>query len=73
MRLVPAQRSQGAATPRPAMTLLLLEALGAFLIFVFIVWWTMFSGRRNGELPESVEEEKKKAAQSSSSDTETKP
>lgn len=34
------------------MTLLLLEALGALLILVFIVWWTMFSGRRKGELAE---------------------
>jgi hypothetical protein len=25
---------------------LLLEAAGAFFIFVFIVWWTMFSGRK---------------------------
>lgn len=33
------------------MTLLLLEALGALLIFIFIVWWTMFSGRPKGELP----------------------
>ena len=33
------------------MTLLLLEALGALLLLVFIVWWTMFSGRKNGELP----------------------
>jgi hypothetical protein len=31
------------------MWLLLLEALGALLILVFIVWWTMFSGRRNDE------------------------
>jgi hypothetical protein len=31
------------------MSLLLLEALGALLIFVFIVWWTMFSGRKGGE------------------------
>ena len=31
------------------MALLLLEALGALLIFVFIVWWTMFSDRKNGE------------------------
>jgi hypothetical protein len=23
------------------------------LIFVAIVWWTMFSGRKNGELPPS--------------------
>jgi hypothetical protein len=35
------------------MTLILLEALGAGLIFVAIVWWTMFSGRKNGELPSS--------------------
>ena len=33
------------------MTLLLLEALGAGLLFVGIIWWTMFSGRKNGELP----------------------
>lgn len=33
------------------MTLLLLEALLALLLFVFIVWWTMFSGRPKGELP----------------------
>ena len=33
------------------MTLLLLEALGAGLIFIGIVWWTMFSGRKSGELP----------------------
>jgi hypothetical protein len=31
------------------MWLLLLEALGALLIFVFIIWWTMFSGRNKGE------------------------
>jgi hypothetical protein len=33
------------------MTLLLLEALGAGLIFIGIVWWTMFSGRTRGERP----------------------
>jgi hypothetical protein len=33
------------------MTLLLLEALGAGLIFVGIIWWTMFAGREQGELP----------------------
>ena len=32
------------------MTLLLLEALGAMLLLIFIVWWTMFSGRKKGEL-----------------------
>jgi len=31
------------------MLLLLLEALGALLIFVFIIWWTMFAGRKKGE------------------------
>jgi len=31
------------------MSLLFLEALGALLIFVLIIWWTMFSGRRKGE------------------------
>jgi hypothetical protein len=33
------------------MSLLLLEALGALLILVLIVWWTMFAGRDQGELP----------------------
>lgn len=33
------------------MTLILLEALLALAILVAIVWWTMFSGRKNGELP----------------------
>ena len=39
------------------MTLLLLEALGALVLLVFIVWWTMFSGRKNGELPEEARRE----------------
>ena len=34
------------------MALLFLEALGALALLLFIVWWTMFSGRKNGELPE---------------------
>lgn len=34
-----------------AMTLLLLEALGALVLFVLLIWWTMFSGRPKGELP----------------------
>lgn len=33
------------------MVLILLEALLALLIFILIVWWTMFSGRSKGELP----------------------
>lgn len=33
------------------MGLIVLEALGALLLLVLIVWWTMFSGRKKGELP----------------------
>jgi hypothetical protein len=33
------------------MLLIVLEALGALLLLVLIVWWTMFSGRKKGELP----------------------
>jgi hypothetical protein len=32
-----------------------LEALGALVLLVFIVWWTMFSGRKNGELKNDSE------------------
>ena len=31
------------------MGLLILEALGALGVLIFIVWWTMFAGRRKGE------------------------
>ena len=31
---------------------ILLEAFGALVLLVLIVWWTMFSGRKNGELPD---------------------
>jgi len=31
------------------MFMLLLEALGVLLLFVFIIWWTMFSGRGSVE------------------------
>ena len=33
------------------MILILLEALGALVLLLLIVWWTMFSGRKQGELP----------------------
>lgn len=36
------------------MGLILLEALGALVLLVLIVWWTMFSGRNKGELKEPV-------------------
>ena len=42
---------------KTVMTLLLLEALGALLILVFIVWWTMFSGRSKGELKDDARQE----------------
>ncbi|MGO4392658.1 hypothetical protein AB4Z46_15020 [Variovorax sp. M-6] len=32
------------------MGLILLEALGAGIVFILIIWWTMFSGRKGGEL-----------------------
>ena len=32
--------------------LILLEALGALILLLLIVWWTMFSGRKNGEPPD---------------------
>jgi hypothetical protein len=40
------------------MALLLLEALGAGLIFVAIIWWTMFSGRPGGELQQDAPDSK---------------
>lgn len=33
------------------MWLIVLEAVGALAVLVFVVWWTMFAGRRGGELP----------------------
>lgn len=38
------------------MLLLIVEALAALLILVFIVWWTMFSGRPNGEISQPEDE-----------------
>ena len=40
------------------MVLLLLEALGAGVLLVLIVWWTMFSGRKHGEIVQDPEETK---------------
>jgi cbb3-type cytochrome oxidase subunit 3 len=31
------------------MWLLILEALAALALLIFLVWWTMFSGRKKGE------------------------
>jgi hypothetical protein len=40
------------------MGLIFLEALGAGILLVLIVWWTMFSGRKGGELHDPEEAEK---------------
>jgi hypothetical protein len=50
-------RALGVTREETVMALLLLEALGALLILVFIVWWTMFSGRNKGELKDDVRRE----------------
>jgi hypothetical protein len=39
------------------MWIILLEALGAAALLVFIVWWTMFSGRRRGERGDDADRE----------------
>ncbi|MEJ8811995.1 hypothetical protein WKW77_13020 [Variovorax ureilyticus] len=38
------------------MGLILLEALAAGVVFILIVWWTMFSGRKHGELQDDEPE-----------------
>jgi hypothetical protein len=37
------------------MWLVIVEALAALGLLVFIVWWTMFAGRRRGERAPPVE------------------
>jgi hypothetical protein len=46
--MAPSRRDKGNKDIKD-MTLIILEALGAGLLLVGIVWWTMFSGRRGGE------------------------
>ena len=40
-----------------SMWLIVLEALGALAVLVFLIWWTMFSGRRHGELHDPADDE----------------
>jgi cytoskeletal protein RodZ len=49
------------------MGLILLEALLALVLLVLIVWWTMFSGRKKGELitKEDVKSNKQKDVEGS--------
>lgn len=42
------------------MLVLMLEAFAVLLLFVFIIWWTMFSGRKNGELQGQHQDENSK-------------
>jgi len=46
------------------MGLILLEALLALVLLVLIVWWTMFSGRKKGELVSEEESKMNKANKS---------
>ena len=46
---IPAASTLAAHRKAIDMWLILLEAFGALAVLVLIVWWTMFSGRRNGE------------------------
>jgi hypothetical protein len=39
------------------MGLILFEALGAGSILIILIWWTMFSGRKRGELSDEPEAE----------------
>jgi hypothetical protein len=45
----PAAKPPGPLEKDRSMWVIVLEALGALALLVFIVWWTMFSGRRGGE------------------------
>ncbi|MEJ5999568.1 hypothetical protein [Paucibacter soli] len=40
------------------MGVILLEALGALALLLFIVWWTMFSGRKRGERRDDADDKR---------------
>ena len=52
------------------MVLILLEALLALLVLVAIVWWTMFSGRKGGELPDDARDDARQQAREEARDPE---
>ena len=52
------------------MLLIVLDALGALLLLVLIVWWTMFSGRKKGELLPLAEDKKHSTADQRAADKE---
>ena len=39
------------------MLLIFLEALLALVLFLLLIWWTMFSGRKKGEPPTHSDED----------------
>lgn len=39
------------------MGLIVLEAALALAVLIFVIWWTMFSGRRGGELHDEAADE----------------
>ena len=39
------------------MWLIVLEAFAALAVLLFLVWWTMFSGRRHGEMNGEAKDE----------------
>jgi hypothetical protein len=45
------------------MGLILLEALLALVVLIAIVWWTMFSGRKKGELAAPTESDRRDDSQ----------
>ena len=55
------------------MGLIVLEAALALAVLIFLIWWTMFSGRRGGELhdvrPDDAGEKAADAAAAEASDT----
>lgn len=52
------------------MTVIYLEALAVLVLLVLIVWWTMFSGRKKGELPGQHDERPDDAGSTTKNSTE---
>lgn len=57
------------------MWLIVLEALAAAGLLLFIVWWTMFSGRRKGAWQElqALEAEERKEARAAQAEADRRP
>ena len=50
-----ASKARAGFARRNFMLIFMLEAFAVLLLFVFIIWWTMFSGRENGELQDTAD------------------